>query len=345
MSRARPQPVMRRSLSTSPPFRLDLLANPFGPSVHVHDALAGADELHVPAAALETRLHLRLAALHRVGPDWLTVANGLDELIGMLLLWRRCAGPAVLFPPTTSDVASLAALQGVAAFEWRRSAWFAADVEANQLREFPRGSTAYVLSPNDPTGTLLGSQDLVRLTRACEIVVVDERHVDYSGRTLLPLVREFENLVVLRSLETWAGLAGLPLAYAIAAPKLSADLARHRRPSGVAGAAIVAANATLDDLPYVRATAARVRDERARLYRMLRKLNMLTPYPSSANFVLARIERGEPDLYARELACRGIQIHRPSDPRLRDCLRISATSAEATFALKQALIEIARDLA
>ena len=344
MSTARPRSVLRRSLPTSPPFRLDVLANPFGPSVHVHDALAGADDLHLPAGPLESRLHLRLAALHNVGPDWLTFANGLDELLAMLFSLQRGRGPLAVFPPTVPEPAVLAELLGSEKFEWPRSPWFTVDVEANQVREFPRGSMAYVLSPNDPTGTLLGNQDLVRLTRACELVVVDERHVEYSGRTLLPFVREFENLIVLRSFETWAGLAGLPFAYAIGSPSLSAELARYRRPCGVAAAAVIAAHATLDDLAYVRATVARVREERARLYRTLRKLNMLTPYPSAANFVLARIERGEADHYQLELARRGLQVHRPADPLLANHFRFSAGSAEATVALKQALIEIAAEI-
>ena len=160
MSRAHPQPLLRRALPTTPPFRLDVLPNPFGPSVHVHDALASADDLHLPAGPLETRLHLRLAALHLVGPDWLTIANGIDELLGMILLWRREAGPLAIFPPTAPEPACLAALHGLETFAWRRSAWFTVDVESNQIRDFPRRATAYVQSPNDPTGTLLGNQDL-----------------------------------------------------------------------------------------------------------------------------------------------------------------------------------------
>jgi histidinol-phosphate aminotransferase len=68
---------------------------------------------------------------------------------------------------------------------------------------------------------------------------------------------------------------------------------------------------------------------------------MVTPYPSAANFVLIRVQRGEIDAFLPELARRGIQVHRPTDPRLRDCLRISAGSAEATVALKQALVDLA----
>jgi histidinol-phosphate aminotransferase len=109
-------------------------------------------------------------------------------------------------------------------------------------------------------------------------------------------------------------------------------------------AVVIAAHATLDDLDYVRATAERVREEKARLFRMLRKLNMLRPLPSWANFLLVRIERGDPVLFEHELADRGIRVHRPLQRELDRHLRISAIGPDSTVALKQALIEIAVDL-
>jgi hypothetical protein len=42
------------------------------------------------------------------------------------------------------------------------------------------------------------------------VVIVDERHAGYDHRSLLPLVREFDNVVIVRSLEIWAGLAAFP---------------------------------------------------------------------------------------------------------------------------------------
>ena len=154
-------------------------------------------------------------------------------------------------------------------------------------------------------------------------------------------MREFDNLVVLQSYETWAGLAGLPFGYAIAPPAVVSDLRSYIRPGGVAMGAVLAAGATLDDLEYVRATAARVREERSRLFRMLRKLNVVRPTPSAANFVLARVERGTAADIARELAERDIRVHRPADPRLTEYFRISAVNPESTDALKRALIAIA----
>ena len=326
------------------PIRLDLLPNPYGPSVHVHDALAGDGGLHFPAGPRETRLHVRLALVVGVPPDWLLLANGVDELLGMVFLARRDRGPLVLFPPSDPAEARRAHLYGLDVIDLQRDARFGLALDLETLAELPGGAAALVGSPNDPTGTLLGTQDAVRLTRACDLVVVDERHVEYSGRTLVPLVREFDNLVVLRSFETWAGLSGLPFAYAVAPPRLIRGLERYRRPDGVATGAVLAAGATLDDLAYVRATVERVRQERARLYRTLRKLNMVRPYPSWANFLLARVERGDAEEYARELAGRGVLVHRPPHPELGPYLRLSATRPDHTDALKRALIEIAASL-
>lgn len=346
MSRSRPSavPVVRRQPAGDGPLRLDLVVNPYGPSVQVQDVLAGSDELHLPAGQRETRLQLRLARVVGVPPDWLLLANGVEELLSMVLLWRRERGPLVLFPPSDPTDERRAERHGMEVVRLQRAATFALDLDLETLAELPRGATALAGSPNDPTGTLLGSQDAVRLTRACELVVVDERHVEYSGRTVVPLVREFDNLIVVRSFETWAGLAGFPFAYAVVPPRLRERLEPYRRPGGVAAGAVLAAAATLDDLAYVRATVERVREERSRLYRTLRKLNMVRPFPSWANFLLARAERGDAGEWARDLAQRGILVHRPAQPELGSFLRFSATRPDHTDALKRALIAIAMSL-
>jgi len=325
------------------PIRLDLLGNPFGPSVHVFDALAAADDLHLPASDREADLRHRLAQLAGVPAERLVLANGIDELLGMVLRWRRAAGPLLVFPPSDQEEVRRATSYGVETIELLRGDCLGLALDVASLAELPRGATALVMSPNDPTGALLGSQDAVRLARGCELVVVDERHVEYAGRTLLPLAREFDNLVVLHTLETWAGLAGLPLAYAVAPPRVAAELRQLGRPAGVATGAVVAAHATLDDLAYVRATVGRVREEKSRLVRMLRKLNMVSvPHPSWANFVLARVERGDAALIARGLERLQIRVHRPEHPALRGThLRISAGLPQHTDALRLALIEIA----
>lgn len=326
------------------PLRLDLLVNPYGPSLRVQEAIAAAADLHLPTGGREAAVRRALAATLGVPPEWLTLTCGIDEALAAILNLRRDGGPVVVFPP--HDISHEHPITTLLRKPHTipRSTRFAVEIDPNARWDLPPTATALVGSPNDPTGTLLSPQDAVRLSRRCALVVVDERHGEYRGRTLLPLVREFDNIVIVQTFETWAGLVGFPFAYAIAPPALAGAIARFRLRRELPAASLIAAEATLADIDYVRAAARRVREEKSRLHRTLRKLNMVRPLPSWANFLLARVERGDAVLFERELAERGILVHLPPQPELRDHLRISAVNPESTLELKRALIEIAADL-
>jgi histidinol-phosphate aminotransferase len=331
----------RRAPGVDWPLRLDLLVNPYGPSIRVQEAIAAATDLHRPTGSRERPLRRTLAETIGIGAESLVLTAGTNDAIAALLNWRRDSGPVVLFPPTDPAIAQQATRLGIERINVPRSYRFAVEINADGDWPAPPGATAYVMSPNDPTGTVLSAQDAVRLLRRCAFVIVDERHGEYGARSLAPLIREFDNLIVLRSFETWAGLAGFPFAYLIAPPTIAGQLAGFRPRSELPAATITAAEATLADLAYVQASAHRVREEKSRLYRQLRKLNMVRPLPSWANFLLVRVERGDPILFEHELAERGIVVHRPLQPELCDYLRISAVGPESTLELKRALIDIA----
>lgn len=332
------------TIGHQPKIRLDLVQNPYGPTERVFDALIADDPQARGDAELAETLRARLGALAGVPARWVVLANGIDELQAMIARWRTDHGPLLVFPPTDPTQEAWIGQFGAQVERIPRRRGFAMPIEAGDSG-LPRGATAMVMSPNDPSGTILTVQDAVRLSRQSALLVIDERHAAYSLRTLLPLVREFDNVVIMQTFETWAGLASLPLAWAIAPPKLATEIACRSRPSGVARLSLVAALATLDDLDGVMATVRRVMLEKGRLFRQLRKLNMISvPYPSWANFLLCRFERGSSEFFLPRLAERGIVLYRPPHRELRNHVRISAVSADATTALKQALIEIALEL-
>ncbi|HET7095674.1 MAG TPA: aminotransferase class I/II-fold pyridoxal phosphate-dependent enzyme, partial [Thermomicrobiales bacterium] len=216
--------------------------------------------------------------------------------------------------------------------------------DSEALSALPPSTAAIVGSPSDPTGATLGISDAVRLLRGCEIALVDERHMGYCARTLTPVIREFGNLLVLQTFETWAGLSAFPLSYLAGPPKIIDQIAPLLA-SGPAASGVAAALATLDNRAETLATTRRIRDERSRLYRMLRKLSLVQPLPSLANFLLARAELSTADYVWQALRARGIWVHRPADPELRDWLRISAGTPADTDALRAALIEITLEVA
>jgi histidinol-phosphate aminotransferase len=334
----------RRAPIVEWPLRLDLLVNPYGPSIRVQEALAAASDLHLPTGCRESTLRRSLAEKVGLSAESLTLTAGTNEALTALLNWRRTSGPVVLFPPTDPTIAQQAKLLGIEQINVPRSYRFGVEIDPDADWPAPSGATAYVMSPNDPTGTVLSAQDAVRLLRRCAFVVVDERHGDYGARSLAPLVREFDNVIVLRSFETWAGLTGFPFAYLIAPPSIASQISGYRPRTDLPAATVIAAEATIADYAYVQASAHRVREEKSRLYRQLRKLNMVRPLPSWANFLLARVERGDPILFEHELAERGIAVHRPLQPELAEYLRISAIGPESTLELKRALIDIATTL-
>jgi len=317
------------------PIRMDLLDNPYGPPESVSAAFAALGQ--EDPAALLPGVEERLRATSTMGmtPGGILLGAGADALASSLVRSREGV-PLVVFPPVGASDAVRAAAKGRDVVEVRRGPFFGVDVDQETASELPPGSVAYLMSPHDPSGAIAQAQDVVRLARTCSLVIVDERHAGFTPRTLAPLAREFDNVAIVRSLEWWAGLSAFPVAWAAGSRK-ALDSAMVDPPTT---GSLIAAVAALDDLRTVEANARRVRDERARLYRMLRKLSIVQPLPSWAGFVLAITELGERDALVAGLEERGIRVHRPDAEGLERAIRVSAGLPAETDALKRALVEI-----
>lgn len=324
--------------------RLDDLANPFAPTDSLSDAMIDLEHASWPIDQDISQLRQRLGQRAGVDHRWIVLANGIDALYGALVRWRIDSGPTAVFPPT-----HLAELQRVLDAGGDiavvpRTSQFSLGLSASAVR-FSENATSVVMSPNDPTGTLLHLHELVRLSRQSQIVVVDERHAAYSPRTLTPLTREFENVVVFQSMEWWAGLGSYPLAWAVCPPSIGKHLERELANQPIDRGALFAARATLNDWSWMQSTLRRVTLEKGRLFRQLRKLNMLNaPQPSWANFLLTSFARGSVAFFVPRLEERGVRVGVVDQDILPDHIRISAVSGEATDRLKHALIEIALEL-
>ncbi len=323
--------------------RLDLTANAYGPSFMVLEALAGAEDLHLPAGDRAEELRSRLAAHLGVPPASVLLANGIDRLLLDLFARLRGSGPLVVFPPSDPVPGMLAAQVGLPTLDLVRTPRFETALDTGILAGLPVGWSAYVQSPNDPSGTVLPADEAVRLARHAEVLIIDERHGAYSPRTLQPLAREFDNVVIVGTFETWAGLAGLPLAWAVIPSRLRARLLPAvGSGAALAMGAVIAGMATMDDLPAVLGNVRQIRSERARLYRTLRKLNMVSvPYPTWSNFLLVRAERTTAPNLIAALDRRGVRVAAVEDESLRErTMRISAGRPAQTDQLRRALIEI-----
>ncbi len=195
-------------------------------------------------------------------------------------------------------------------------------------------------SPNNPTGTLISRREIEALLSTGRPVIVDEAYTEFAGESCVEMVRDHANLIVLRTLSKWAGLAGLRLGYMIANPALIDLVLRVKQPYNVNVAAEVATLASFDDLPYLQGRIDAIVRERERLAGLLAALPGVEVTPSSANFLLCRLNGiAAREVHARLLQ-RGILVRYFDTPLLQNHIRISAGRPDQTDALLVALREI-----
>lgn len=322
--------------------KLDANENPYGPSPR---AIAALNDPAVHAAYAvypdpECRA-VRAALSSYIGQpsERIICGAGADELIDLLL--RLCVEPGEVVidcPPTFGMYSFDAGVQAAKVVNVERKEDFSLDPEelAEAITQH-KAKIVFLTSPNNPTGNLMPRNDILRLLELPVLVVVDEAYAEFSGGSMIDLVGQYENLVVLRTLSKWAGLAGLRIGYGVMHEELAQHIWKIRQPYNVSVPAQVAALASFDDMDHLRDTIRRIIDERARLYEGLRSIAWLQPYPSEANFILCRVDGRSAREVKDALAKEGILVRYYNKPNLRDCIRISVGKPEHTDAVLAAL--------
>lgn len=325
--------------------KLDTNENPYGTTLRVQEALASFDRYHRYPDPDQRTARDRIAQYAGAPAERIIVGNGADELIDLILMTTIDPGDEVIIPiPTFGVYAQRPALFNGFSRRVNRKPDFELDVDAIEAAINDRTKVIFLASPNNPTGNLVTQQQLVRLLRTGVLVVVDEAYYEFSTKTLLPFTTEFDNMVVLRTFSKWAGLAGMRLGYGIFPPSLATELWKVKQPFNVSAAGLKAIEAVLDDAAFLEDSVRRIRVERGRLYRLLRKLNFLEPFPSLGNYILCRVTRGDAHDIQRRLARRGILIRHYGSPDLRPYLRITVGRPEETDILISALRDMVEEI-
>lgn len=206
-----------------------------------------------------------------------------------------------------------------------------------------RTTVVYVCNPNNPTGTHLPGDDLVRFVDAVPeevLVVVDEAYHEFvtapDHRSLASQAVERPNLMVTRTFSKVYGLAGLRVGYAVTQPSTIAELRRIQLPFSVSTVAQAAACEALRHQDRVTERVEANRIGRERLTTELTERGV-TVAPSQANFVYAEFGP-DADAVAAGLLDRGV-IVRPVVPGF---LRISVGNDRENARFLEALDELQR---
>lgn len=316
--------------------RLDFNENTVGCSPSVVRALARLSPKRL-AMYPEYQPYVReFARFFAVRSNELFLTNGADDALRLLFDVFVDPGSSVLFCEPTFPMYRFYAgtfAANVLGCRYDRAMAFPMPEVLRALSKKPR--LLFVANPNNPTGTLLASRQIEELLRAAThtAVVIDEAYVEFSGVTVLPLIRTYPQLFVVRTFSKAAGLAGLRLG-AIAAREDSLDNVRRAAPPfPVNLAALVAALAAIHDGRTLRNYVRDVKRLRHWLDRKLNAVGVAT-YPSAGNFLLANFGPKGAHLFAR-LAEKGFLLRERTRELGPGFVRISiGTEAEMRRLIK-----------
>jgi histidinol-phosphate aminotransferase len=280
-----------------------------------------------------------LARDFRVRPENILQGNGSDELIYYLI--ATFGGP-VLYPvPTFSMYGIIAQTFGEEKIEVPLDGAY--DLDAGAMLTAVRRNKPkliFLSTPNNPTGNCFSSERILPLLEAAKgIVVVDEAYQPFaSDRGFLPLLKDYKNLVILRTLSK-IGLAGLRLGFMIAAPEIVAEVNKVRLPFNVNVLSQAVALAALQDKKKLKASIRQIVTERDRLLSAMEAIPGITPFPSEANFILFRVS-GQDRVY-KALLQQGILVRNLQDA-VRGCLRVTVGTPDENTAFLRVLGKIQR---
>lgn len=288
----------QRSVAISRLIDFSANINPLGLSVKAKKRLVSDIGLvsHYPDRD-QTELRGLIASRNNIARDCILFGNGSTHLIHLIPRFKRYR-KALIVEPTFSEYRAALSNCGakITAFPLKAQENFRFDPRTfieSVNRERP--DAVFLANPNNPTGTLIPRRQLSRAVTFCEQngidLVLDESFIELTpGVSMVVPASCSRHLIIIRSLTKCFALAGLRIGYLVADRSVIEGLAASIESWSVNTLALSAAAACISDAKYLQKSLRLIQREREYLFRGVAKLGWLHPYPSKANFLLARIQ-------------------------------------------------------
>jgi histidinol-phosphate aminotransferase len=329
--------------------KLDAMENPYGLSpalaAELGQVLASVALNRYPAGHGSTQAALRQALNIPAALD-IMLGNGSDELIHLII--QACA---------TDDAVVMAPVPGFVMYgmstQLNRSTFVGVPLLADFSLDMPAMLAAiaqhqpailFIAYPNNPTGNAWAVTDIQACIAAMAqhggLVVMDEAYQPFAANSWLPRLKNAPNVVLVRTLSK-LGLAGLRLGYMVASPAWVEQFDKVRPPYNVNVLTLAATDCLLQHMGVFNEQAAQLKAQREVLFNALLTMRGVSPFPSEANFVLARVPNAS--AWFDALKAQGILIKNVSgmSPLLTNCLRLTVGSEAENAQLIQALQALA----
>lgn len=272
-------------------------------------------------------LKKKIAEIKKVSPEQIFLGNGSDEPIDLLI--RAFCEPGidnVLIPQPTYGMYSVSAeINAVEIKTIKLTPEFDIDLTATEKRWNEKTKLLFLCSPNNPSGNLLSKEKIeTLLVRFSGLVIVDEAYIDFTNYDgFLPLINQYNNLVVLQTLSKAWGLAGIRLGMCFSNVDVIKVLNKIKPPYNINILTQGVAEQSLKEIHKIESWVKEIKKQRELLKSELSQLKMVEKvYPSDANFLLTKVKDAKTTY--QKLVEKGIITRDRSNVVLcENCLRIT----------------------
>ncbi|OAZ57941.1 Histidinol-phosphate transaminase [Acetobacter pasteurianus] len=323
--------------------KLNTNESPYGPSPRALEAIRAADNDTLRLYPDPEALALRTALGARVGlgPEYVFVGNGSDEVLAHAFQAFFAHGEPLLFPDVTYSFYHVYC--GLYSLPFR-TVPLADDMQVNIADYAGPCSGVVVANPNAPTGIALSLAEVRQLLELHpdRVVLIDEAYVDFGAESAVSLIKDYPNLLVVQTFSKSRALAGLRVGFAFGQPELIEGLVRIKDSFNsypLDRLAQVGATAAVEDEAWFASSVQKVVASRTALSEGLQKLGF-DVLPSKANFVYTRHPNRNAAELATQLRERAIIVRHLRGERTAAWLRITVGTDQQCENLLSALRDI-----
>ncbi|MBE6639596.1 MAG: histidinol-phosphate transaminase [Ruminococcaceae bacterium] len=322
--------------------KLNTNESPFPPSPKAMAAAAEAAKgLQLYSDPTAQKLNEAMAAKYGVSTDEIIMTNGSDEVLNFAFM-AFCdeTHPAVFADITYGFYSVFADINRIPSTVIPLREDFTLSIDDYIAAK----GTVFIANPNAPTGLLLPLSEIERLLQSdpSRMVIIDEAYIDFGGKSCVPLIHKYDNLLVTGTFSKSRSMAGARLGFGVANKELIRDLNTIKystNPYNVNSMTMASGIGCLSDEDYTRENCEKIISARAYTMQALREMGF-TVTDSRANFVFARHPAiaGE-ELYLK-LRQKGILVRHFTSPKIADYNRITIGTMEQMQVFVQTVKEI-----
>lgn len=327
--------------------KLNTNESPYPPSQLVIDRVNSNEvaDLRLYSDPECKNLKEKLASRYGLKPENIYLSNGSDDILNFAFMAYCSDGKKVVFPDITYGFYSV-----YAQLHCSRAEIIPLDDDFRiDVSKYCDVDGMIVLAnPNAPTGLTISLNDieLILKSNLDNVVVIDEAYIDFGGKSCLPLLSKYSNLLIVRTFSKSRSLAGARLGFAMASEEIISDLETLRystNPYNINRLTLIAGEGAIDSDSYFFDNCKKIEETRQKTTNELKKLGFVMT-DSKANFIFAK----HPDISGNDLYLmlkeKGILIRHFTSERIKDYNRITVGSEyemdEFIKAVKEILDEV-----